>query len=201
VVIKRRQIITVLIGALVACVISHADMVPLSPLDAAECRQSTQANTLTDLGPASPSTPFPVFPGIGDLDSLPVGFLPHSNPAAGPTSATKPAQILADRQNSLTLCLYALFGLGLCRSAPFVKKLHLGCIPDWYHTGGPLQIGHSLVISPDCLCSAPVYCFVQPDGRVEDSISQYRHEIITSLWRKSQFTPAALAARGPPCMS
>ncbi len=197
-VIKRRQIITVLIGALAVCAISRADMMPVSPLDAAESRQSPQANTLPDLGPASPSTPFADFPGISDLDSLPVGFLPQPNPEAGQTSETKPAQILTDRQNSLTLCLYALLGLGLCRSAPLIKKVHFGCIPDWYHTDGPYQIGHSFAISPDCLTSVPVSCFVQPDCEAEDTTPRYLSEIVAAWRRESQLTPNMLASRGPP---
>jgi len=201
VVIKRRQIITVLIGALVVCAISHADMMPVSPLDAADGRQSPQAHTLTDLRPASPSSPFADFVGIGDLDSSFVRFLPQAGPEAGQPSETKPAAILTDRQNSLTLCLYALLGLGLCRSAPLVKKVHFSGIPDWYHSGGPLQIGHSFAISPDCLASAPICCLVQPECGAETPLAQYRRGAIVSRWRKSQFTPMVLAPRGPPFCS
>ncbi len=195
---KRRNIIPVLIGALAGCAISHAGMMPVSPADAADGWRSPQADILTGLRPASPSAPFANFVVISDLESWLVGFLPQPNLEAGQTSETKPAQILTDRQNSLALCLYALLGLGLCRSAPFVKKLHVSCIPEWYHSGGPSQVGHSHAISPDCLCPAPVYCFVQADGATEDPTPQYRQKAIVSLWRKSQFTPAALASRAPP---
>jgi hypothetical protein len=175
-------------------------MMPVSPAEV-DCRQPAQANTLTDFRPARPSTPFAGFPGTFDLDSLPVVFLPPPNPEAGQTSETKPAQILTDRQNSLSLCLYALLSLGLCRSAPLVKKLHLGCIPDWYHSGGPSQIGHSFAISPDCLTAAPEVCFLQRAGETEDVTPQYLSGAIAALLRKSQFTPTTLACRGPPRMS
>jgi hypothetical protein len=129
---------------------------------------------------------------------LPVEFLPQPSPEAGQASETKPARILTDRQNSLTLCLYALFGLGLCRSVPFFKRLHFCCVPDWYHTGGPSQIGHSFAISPDCLSLKPACrCRMQPDSTAA-TVSQFRLEIVESLWRRSQFTPAVLASRGPP---
>jgi hypothetical protein len=106
--------------------------------------------------------------------------------------------IRADEQNSLDLCLFALLGLGLCKSAPYVRKFSFGAIPDWYHTGGPSQIGHSFAISPDCLSLKPACrCRMQPDSTAA-TVSQFRLEIVESLWRRSQFTPAVLASRGPP---
>jgi hypothetical protein len=95
------------------------------------------------------------------------------------------------------LCLYALLGLGLCKSAPWVKKLSLGVLPGWYHDGGPFQIGHSLAISPDCLCLA-VVCFTQPQDKAEDLQPLYRLGAVAALWRAAQFVPAVRAARGPP---
>jgi hypothetical protein len=200
--LKRRQISIVLVGALAACAISHADMVRLSPLDAAGCLQAPQANALADLRPASSSLPFAASPpGIGDLDSLPTGFLPYSDPRAEPTSETKPVQILTDRQNSRTLCLYALLSLGLWQSTPLVKRFHFSCIPEWYHNGGPSQLGHSFAVSPDCLPRALVACFLQADGRSKDVAPQYSSGAIAALLRKSQFTPTTLASRGPPYRS
>jgi hypothetical protein len=106
--------------------------------------------------------------------------------------------VLTERQDSLTLCLYTLFSLGLCRSVPCVKKLSLGVIPVWCHDGGPFRAGH---ISPDCLNPAPAYYLVPPDCRDEAPMPQYRRETIVSLWRKSQFNPIVDAPRGPPSMS
>ncbi len=195
--IKRRTIITVLIWGLAVCAISHAGMMPVSPPDAAGCRLSSPADTLADLRPGSPSVLSPGFPGVADLGSSFAGFLPPPDPETGEPGGTKPAQILTDRQNSLELCLYALLSLGLCRSAPFVRRLHLGCIPGWYHGGGPYQIGHSFAISPDCLPSTPVFCFVQPDGRTEDSPPHYFSGAIAALLT-AQFARIPLAPRGPP---
>jgi hypothetical protein len=199
-VIERRQIITVLIWALAACAISRAGMMPVSPLDAAGCRPSSPADTLADLRPGSPFLLSPGFPGVADLGSSFAGFLPPLNPKTGEPGGTKPAQILTDRQNSLELCLYALLSLGLCRSAPFIRKLHLGGIPGWYYSGGPYQIGHSFAISPDCLLSTPVLCFVQPDSiaATQDPLRECCPGFVVALWRQSQFARAVLASRGPP---
>ncbi len=201
--VQRRQIITVLVGALGVCAISHADMMPVSSLDAADSRQSPHAPSLTNLGPASPSASSADLSAVFDPDLFLAGSLPPLDGRAGPTSETRPAPILTDRQNSLTLCLYALFGLGLCRSAPLVRKFHFSGIPDWYHAGGPYQVRHSFAISPDCLPSAPVFCFLQPDATsaTEAALSTFSRRVVVSLWRQSQFTPAVLASRGPPYMS
>jgi hypothetical protein len=200
--VGRRKTIIVLIGGLALCGTLRADMVPLASVDTVSL-QSSPACLPTDLQVTSSSSSSIAFTGLTDLGPLPLGFLPEPTVEGHETCATQPAQILADRQNSLSLCLYALLGLGLCRSAPFVKKLHFGYLPDWYHSGGPCQIGHSFAITPDCLCSVPVCCFLQPDGLsvTKDILPQFHRGTVISLWWKSQFTPAVLASRGPPCMS
>jgi hypothetical protein len=190
--------IAVLVAVLVVTATVDADMVPVPPMDAGY-RPLPQTCIPTDPRLPSSSDSYAGFAGIGDLGSLLVGFPPQPNNAeAGQTSETRPAHILTDRQNSLSLCLYALLSVGLCQSVPLVKKLHFGCIPDWYHSGGPYQIGHSFAIAPDCLSPAPVCCFVQPDQPWESSSPQYCQGTVVSLWRRSQFTPTTLAPRGPP---
>lgn len=110
----------------------------------------------------------------------------------------RPVVILNDRQSSLTLCLYALAGLGLCKSAPWVQRFSLVVVPQWYHDGGPWQIGHSFAISPQCLCPVAVSCFVQPQVPAEDLSRQYASGTVLPLWRDSQFIHALLVGRGPP---
>jgi len=196
-VVGRRMGILIFLGALALGATVRADLTPVAPLDAGG-RQSPWVCTSTDLPCAASGGPFADFVGIVDLYSWSTGFLPHFPAPAGLPSETKPAQILTDRQNSLSLCLYALLGLGLCRSAPLVKKFHLGCIPDWYHSGGPSQIGHSFAISPDCLPPAPVFCFLLPAREVEDTSPQYVSGVIPALLKESQFILTTLTSRGPP---
>jgi hypothetical protein len=127
--------------------------------------------------------------------------LPQRGSEGGLVGETPPVTILSDSQGSLTLCLYGLLGFGAFRSLSCAKKMSLGFLPDWYHSDAPAQIGHSYVISPDCLCAAPVYCFIQPDDPARDCHPQYFGGVIASLWRQSQFTPTTLASRGPPEVS
>lgn len=138
------------------------------------------------------------FCGVADFRALPFDFPPESD--AEPDAETPPVSVLTEGQCSLHLCLYALVGLGVFHSGSYVKRLHLGHIPDWYHHGGPAEIGGHLAVRPDCLVDAAL-CFVQPDAACPLLPEQYHRATIAPLLRKSQFTPTALASRGPPRMS
>jgi hypothetical protein len=172
---------------------AHADMVPASKLDAepqsAYERIEFQHANLSSL---SNST------SICDLDFRSVNFLPKADMEVGHTTGMKPSIDLTGGPGSIRLCLYALMGLGLCSAPHWIKKLHIGHIPEWYHNGGPFQIGHSLAVSPESLCSVLVYCFVQPVLAAEHFIPQYRLRTVVALWRETQFTLDVIASRGPP---
>ena len=197
--VDRRKILSVLVGVLALTAAVNAGMVPVSRPDA-ERLQPPRVCGRTDLQPTDFAGLFD-YPSVTDLNLEPVRFSPEVGLGIGQPPLTQDAQILTDGQSSLSLCLSALIGLGLCSSAHCLKKLSFGFIPEWYHNGGPFQIGHSLAVSPESLCPAPACCFVQPVWAVEDSLEQYRLGTVTSLWRKSQFTLCILAPRGPPAMS
>jgi hypothetical protein len=128
------------------------------------------------------------------------GYPAAARPDVARTDRAQPLHIFRHEQDSLSFCLYALLGLGLLKSAPCAKRLSLGVVPGWYHDGGPFQVGHSLAVSPDCLCRATV-CFVQPDLQAEDPLPQCRSHTLSTTSRESQFSPNVLASRGPPFAS
>ncbi len=192
----KKTITTAMVALAVASVV-HADMVPMSPPDGG-LRQSLPVCEGRVPQQYSDSNEPAAFLGTVDLDSLPVGFLLQTTAEADQLGETKPAPILTDGQNSLSLCLYALLGLGLCRAAPFVRKSYVGGMPDWYYSGRPHQIGDSIAVSPDCFISARAACFIQPGCPAEDSLVGYRGGIVVALWRKSQFAQPVLTSRGPP---
>ncbi len=192
---RRREIPAIVIGVLALAATLRAGMTPVSLSDIGArplpCASAPTAR-------ASLNSPGPlVYPSLADLDLLPVRSLPVAHGDVEPAGETQPVQILTEGQNSFSLCLYALLSLGLCKSVPLVKKFSFGYVPQWYHDGGPAQIGHSFAVSPDCLCSAAV-CFVQPDSPAEEHIPRYHFATVVSHWRNSQFTPAVLASRAPP---
>ena len=192
---RRKLLITVGLGLLVTTGV-YADMTPVSQSDAKRV-QSVNACRLTELPYTNLSSPS-IFPTVAELDSWSVEFLPEANADVSQTSEIQHPLSLTNGPGSLNLCLSALIGLGLCSSAHWVKRLSFSFVPEWYHDGGPFQIGHSFAVTPESLRPVPAFCFVQPVCTVEDSLPQYRPGTVTSLWRKSQFTPAVIAPRGPP---
>jgi hypothetical protein len=197
--IERRSIVPVLVMAFVAATVVHADMAPVCR-PGAGCRQAPRAGDRTCPQPANSPKPHAVFTGSVDSSSLPLGFLPGVEMDGGQTCEEQPVQPLTEGTGSFSLYLCGLISVGVFRSALSIRKLSLGPIPDWYHDGGPFQIGHRLAAGPD-LHFTPVYCFVQPDCGAEDCQLQYYQGTIASLWRKSQFLPTALASRGPPSLT
>ena len=198
--INGKGIILVLFGVLVCTVSAYADMMPV-PIASTERGQSPcvpcdQADLLfyADL-----SGPFS-YPSVADLNLWPVELLPEPAADVEQNPESQNIRSFTDGPGSFALCLYALMGLGLFKSAPWVKKLSFEFIPEWYHDGGPFQIGHSHVITPETLYPVQVCCFIRPACMVESHIPQYSQRIV-SHWRKSQFTPDEIASRGPPCMS
>jgi len=141
------------------------------------------------------------YPSSTDLALYPGALFPEADANHRQTSETQPLLRLTNATtSSFDLCLYALIGLGICRTGPWIKRLSYGSVPEWFHDGGPLQIGHSHAVMPKTLCSASVCCFVQPDGHQADEQlpTQSQRAAISPLLRKSLFTPCVLASRGPP---
>jgi len=196
--INRKSVITALIVVLFIAGITCADM-SLVPQMGTEHPQSPCIYNDTNLQYTSLSSSFNCL-NAADLGLWSVEFLPQANADVGQASETQPVQVLTDGVSSLNLCLYGLIGLGLCTYLPRAKNLSLGFIPEWYHDGGPFQVGHSHAIGPECFCSAPV-CFVQPDYTAEDISPEYYKGTIAPLLRKSLFTPNILDPRGPPFRS
>lgn len=135
-------------------------------------------------------------PAISDPGFLAVASLAQQPIDADSTQLS--VQVLTTDRSSLDLCLYAMIGLGLCRSGHWAKKSALGLVPPWYHTGGPYQIGHSHAIDADTLCPVSVCCFIQPDDTAASPLTPCRTGPTATLRRQSQHTPTALAPRGPP---
>ncbi len=194
-----RRLFIAIVGGLVVTAAACADMTPVSERDAGH-QQSPCIYSDTNLQHTDLSSPFNC-PSVADRGLWSVEFLPKANRDVGQTYETQPVHVLTAETGSLNLCLYALFGLGLCTYMPRAKNLSLGFIPEWYHNGGPFQIGHSFAVSPDSLCPAPACCFIQPVCTAEDIQPEYYKGTIAPLLRKSLFTPNVLDPRGPPLRS
>ena len=192
--IDGRRVISAILGGLLITAAVSADMVRTPGLDSGgEAAQAVcDSSNLLDLF---------ISPSVSDLRLGPVPLLPKNEPDTEQANQSRHPQALTEGTSSLNLCLSALMGLGLCGSFHWFKKVHFGFIPEWYHDGGPLQVGHSHAVNPNTLCTIPAYCFIQPVCTAEDHLPQYHLKTAVSLWRKSQFTSTVLAPRAPPNMS
>jgi hypothetical protein len=192
--ISRRVMLFVMAGALFTASASAGLVTQSSQIDEEVCPQTALLYT------NAPSVADDIFES--SLDLLVDKSLPVAPADVSQDNPIEDNQILTEGNSSFSLCLSALIGFSLLGSTHWVKKVHIGLIPEWYHDGGPLQVGHSYAISPDCLCATPVCCFIQP-VHIQDNLQnqQYRYRAIVSLWRNSQFTPQVITLRGPPCMS
>jgi hypothetical protein len=125
--------------------------------------------------------------------AVPVANLPQPG-------SDQPQQAIIDSPSrsgsaSLLLCAFgSMCAWQLTRSA---RKLHLGFVPEWYHTGGPSQIGQAVPVDLD-FAVLPVHHFDQP---VRPPLWGHRLGR-TPHWRcESQWCPATGAARAPPRLS
>ncbi len=175
----------------------RAGLMPFSSARAAT-RQGASVAVPSEILAAATPKPFLALPTASDLASA--GFGPLLDAASAEAAEPASVQVLADRSNSLDLCLYALVGLGVLRSGHWIRKPSLGFIPEWYHAGGPYQVGHSHATGPDACCRAAI-CLVQPACRPQGLLAPYRRATLAPLLRKSQSTPAVLAPRGPPALA
>jgi hypothetical protein len=192
----KRQFVAFFV--MLVCTVSvYADMMPMPASDVEQGQLPCISCSQNNLQYPDLSSPFN-YTNVTDLGLWPAGLSPEPTADAGQISEAQNLQSFTDGTGSFALCLYALIGLGLCQAAPWVKKLSFEFIPEWYHDGGPFQIGHSHAVTPETLYPTPAYCFIQPTCMVESFIPQYSLMTIVSLWRKSQFTPDVIASRGPP---
>ena len=191
-----RRLISLIVGALLMSVAVRADMVPVYQLGA-ERQQARSVCAQTEAQSASLSG-LSDSPILGDFDLGTLQLQPEIGADIEQPAQAPPSIELSGGPDSASLCLYALMGLGLCSAPHWIKKLSLGHLPEWYHDGGPFQIGHSFAATPDSLCTLQVCHLVPPDETAEDFLPLYRQRTVISCWRKSQFTPETIASRGPP---
>ncbi len=194
--IQGRKIAIAVLAALAATGAVYGDMMPLP-------HHRPAASSASNYDHVAPE-PVAIFDSSSATSPMGSNWLPFTSFAelGLATEQTEPApstlQALGHGPGSLNLCLYALIGLGLCRSGHWAKKSALAWAPDWYHCGAPDQIGHSHVLAPDTLCPIPLYCFIQPDDTPGVLSSPRRTDLHASLRHPSQHTPASLPSRAPP---
>jgi len=183
--------------ALAAVSAVRADMMPVGRLQASGT-WSFVIHQEASVQAVSVETTCPYDPVVTNPDLIAAESIPEAKADVEQIRQAAPLQVLAYEPGSLNLCLCALIGLGLCRSAPWVKRLSSGIVPDWYHNGAPYQIGHSHAIGPEFLCRPMACCLAQLDWTCEHLRSLYYLGRVMSLLHESLFVPWRFTSRGPP---
>ncbi len=98
---------------------------------------------------------------------------------------------------SAQLFLSAMLSMGGWQLVRSARHLHWGGLPEWYHTGGPLQIGHAVPFDLDFSASPPC-CFEQPAGE-RPYLYRVRRELCPRCDAPRFLT--IFAPRGPPGIS
>ena len=95
---------------------------------------------------------------------------------------------------SFSLVLTAFGSLGAWRLGRSAKKFHFSSFPDWYHTGGPSQLGHSHALDLD---AAPAVCRLESAGSDPHPVRRPLRRL-TDFHRQSQSLRDAVSPRAPP---
>ncbi len=120
--------------------------------------------------------------------------IPAELPATKGECAKDAVQQVPPAPSSLALSLSALAGIGVIRAGRSLRKFHLGPLPDWYHTGAPLQIGHATVFDL-AMTALPVRLFDRPTIDPECSHFSFVPRV---LGRALSGFLVRIAPRGPP---
>lgn len=115
-----------------------------------------------------------------------------------PEPGVPAARALEGGPGSASLFFVALGALGAWQVGRSLRKAHYGLAPDWYHTGGPAQVGHASPIDLSApAAAAPAYSNPIPEhlNRLGLQPGESRGPV------GPQFLPAALAPRAPPLPS
>ena len=115
-------------------------------------------------------------------------------PADTQSPTAKTVRQLPAGPGGATLFLLGVGCIGAVKLGRSTRSLHLQFLPDWYHTGGPIQVGHAAAFEFDYY--TPVfYTLDEPTGE-----QQFRHHPRRDLPSRceDQFLFTVEAPRGPP---
>lgn len=142
-------------------------------------------------------------PTAGDLlndptcDSIGFANLDPGSGAGGAVAGLSSHQSvvrLPDAPSSTALFLSAMVSFGAWHLVRSGRDVHFGAMPEWYHTGGPFQVGHVTAFDLD-FSSLPLCLFDRPIQQRRVTFRCQRD--LPSRWGpQSRVLPAD--PRGPP---
>ena len=119
---------------------------------------------------------------------------PPYPPADTQTPPSQTVRQLPGSPGGATLFLMGVGCIGAVKLGKSARGLHLQSLPDWYHTGGPLQVGGAAAFDFDY--DTPVFRTLDEPAGVRQFGHHPRRE--PPPRRKDQFLLTVEAPRGPP---
>jgi len=129
--------------------------------------------------------------------ALGITLTPPAIDSSTPTEPEAKPTVLPADMSSITMFLTGLGSLGAWQFVRSARntKFHLGHMPDWYHTGGPMQVGGVSAIDPNLVAPAMVSI---GDLLAEQSTQLFLRGAAPPRLRSQCSTPALAAPRAPP---
>lgn len=117
-------------------------------------------------------------------------------------TSTRKVDNLPAPPSSLAVALSSLLTLGGWRLVRQARHVHLVCLPEWYHAGGPGQVGHATLLDLSKSLNVLPICWYQPDtaGVGSQPMVHYSRPERCARWVSSYFIPTS-APRAPPSFS
>ncbi len=156
----------------------------------------------------APAVSGPIAPGLTETLRLAgvdfaCGGLTRSAAALAPPAVAETSdepdalRQLPEAPSSLVLGLTALAGLGLYHAGQTIRKVQFAPAPDWYHTGGPQQIGHATPLDLDSW-DLPLCVLDEVTPEIPQIIRFREGAVLESPLNR---LPVATAPRAPPLFS
>ena len=130
---------------------------------------------------------------LGSLDMSLHSDLPDDS--ADSKRQRSDVRVLSGGPGSVALFFSALSGLGAWQLGRSARKFNLASVPDWYHAGGRIQVGHVTAINPDLTAPATISIC---DLLAEQSMQLLLRRAVPLRLRSQCSTPALATPRAPP---
>jgi hypothetical protein len=195
--VREAHLIAIIVAAMAT--IAHADLVSDPWAQAGVGHESMAQASCAErqIVPVSQHSHYAMWLGA----DLPAAFALPDLPSPSPESRAQIRE-LPPAPGSAALCLWALGGLGMWHLGRSARKIHLGTMPEWYHTGGPTQVGHVTPLDLEFNSSAmPICRFEAPVAAGDDQLPPWWQQLEPRERLRSQYFPLIADPRGPPVHS
>ncbi len=194
---RRAYVPVVALAVLAMAATARADLTT----SANQASLSGLPTTNTDYAPEAHASAQSASELLGGTLLGPGQSLPDFAPATARLAGGPDPEVLTlpPGPSSGSLLLWALGGFGVWHVGRSARHLQLGAVPEWYHTGGPLQVAHATPLDLDFRLAALPLCIFEPPVTMDDAERAAWHRWLEPNYR-IPVQPFLIIAdpRGPP---